>query len=100
LITGENKYAANQEVEREEEAEKYEIVRPSQPHRIADKQEEGIFQTTIFQTPILPCFSSDVSNKRTPEVSKTVQEGEGLWKIGKMKVKGKRCELRIGDFFF
>jgi hypothetical protein len=30
------------------------------------------------------------------EGSKIVQEGEGLWKIGKIKVKGKKCELRIG----
>lgn len=75
-------------------------MRPSQPHRIANKEQEGIFQNTIFQTPILPCFASDVGHKRLPETSKTVQEGDGLWKIGKMKVKGKRCELIIGEFLF
>lgn len=29
-----------------------------------------------------------------------MQEGEGLWKIGRVKIKGKKCELRIGEFLF
>lgn len=65
-------------------------MKPSQPYVIAKPQEtESIFEPTIFQTPILPCFASEFSKKS--EITKTVQEGEGLWKIGRIKVKGKRC---------
>ena len=62
-------------------------------------EESPFIKPTIFQTPILPCFASEFG-KRVPEVTKTVQEGEGLWKIGRIKVKGKKCELQIGEFLY
>lgn len=33
-------------------------------------------------------------------MSKTIEEGEGLWRVGKMKVKGRRCQLKVGEFLF
>lgn len=97
MVTAENRFATSQEMQ-EEEPEKYEIVRPSQPYTVS-KPQGAIFHPTIVQTPILPCFSSEFG-KRQQEPTKTVQEGEGVWKIGRIKVKGKRCELRIGEFVF
>ena len=41
---------------------------------------------TIFQTPLLPCFSSEFSGKHTNEF-KEVKEKEGVWRIGKARFR-------------
>lgn len=77
----------------EEEEEKYEIVRPSETYSIDKKREDTFLQPMVFQTPILPCFTSEFQsrNQLKTEGNKHIQEGEGVWRIGKMRVKGDKC---------
>lgn len=73
MVTGENKNLAKNQEDAQEE-EKYEIVRPSEPQQLP-KDSNSIFEPTIFQTPILPCFASEFQKKNTIEGNKTIQEG-------------------------
>lgn len=82
-----------------EEEDRPEIVRPSETYQSKGERSGGIFHPTIFQTPILPCFASEF-HPRPGEGSKRVNEGEGVWRVGRVKVRGRQCELRVGEFLF
>ena len=84
-------------MEVEEEEEPYEIVRPSQAYQ-PERQQPNLFGPTIVQTPILPCFASEM--REGEGGSKRIREGEGVWRIGRVKVKDGRCQLKVGEFVF
>ena len=51
---------------------------------------------TIFQTPLLPCFASQFVPNPQLSASKMIREGDGVWRIGKIKIKGNKAVLKIG----
>jgi hypothetical protein len=53
---------------------------------------------TLFQTPPLPCFASEF--RGSGDEVRSVAEKDGVWKIGKVKVKGGMVTLSIGDISF
>jgi hypothetical protein len=83
-----------------EEQDRPDIVKPSETYQSKAERRGAIFQPTLFQTPILPCFASEFHPRPAGEGSKRVNEGEGVWRVGRVKVKGGVCELAVGEFRF
>jgi hypothetical protein len=53
---------------------------------------------TLFQTPPLPCFASSFRN--SADEFRGVHEKSGVWKIGKVRVRGDAVTLCIGGIRF
>jgi calcineurin-like phosphoesterase family protein len=52
----------------------------------------------------LPCFASEFRQNNIDQSPisnfKIIQEKDGVWKIGKMKIKGNKAKLYIGAIEF
>jgi hypothetical protein len=72
-------------------------VKPSIPYEMKDKYQESSHHS-IFQMPLLPCFASEFHDRPVEGVkqSKKIKEGDGVWKIGKIKIIGNKSVMRIG----